>query len=449
MSKLSEQPSAIESQHDSFIRDAMVRQSDNTQVTARRLATKTLVRNSSEPQILSSSLPDAFRASPAELSVGSDSFPVNFPAIDSTRSQTPSEHSMDTDRVSESLTFDSARSHTDSPAFASRSEPFPQDFDPFGDEQPKDPFACDSPEEEVFQTKAIVADPDPFAEDPFVNDPFAGESFESRPKSGSSLGNHSNADTSSQYSDCRSTHESHSHSTPSDSQAEFTATLPKEALSHWESFSEKPTPTDSNQTIVDQLQARGEIDSVAQSNKEVNSNGITGGIKKDPFGSLDPLSSLDFKSKHGIKEDLSWAFKNKNTTEEPADWESSESASNQNQDDSKLNQDDSKLNDNQSTAGITSDHVTSAVNQLELRTDTGSSWATDDGFSVSSSVQPQLTVNGSNLQAQQPMSMQQTAMTNQMAGIQATPPMMPPRPQPSVGNPFAPNNQVRLKHISV
>ena len=459
LSKLPEQPSAVEHMQDAFVRDTQIRQSDNTQLTARRLANKTLVRNQSEP-MFSSSLPDgfrdSFRGSPADFSTqishssgGSDAFPVSFPQPDaiSARSQTPSEHSMDTDRVSESLTFDSARSHTDSPAFHSRSDPFPQDFDPFGDEQPKDPFS-ESPEEEVFTTKAITVDPDPFAEDPFASDPFAGDSFEGRPKSGSSLGNHSNADTSSQYSDCRSTHESHSYSN-SDSQAEVhTVTFPKEALSHWESFSEKPTPTEGDKTVVDKFAAA--TASSETKGGALSTNGLTnpGEIRRDPFGSLDPLTSVDIKAKLQIKEnlqikeELQWAFSNKNQPpEENRDWSASGATNQNNQSDSTTA---ASVQSNQTVTAGPSDHVTSAAatqSELALGPETQSEcWASDDAFS-SSSQQPFAALNGGGGIAQ-PMAPPTTAFGHMTPPMQQqTAPAMPPRPQ-SVGNPFAPNNQV-------
>ena len=461
LTKLTEQPSATEHMQEAFVRDTQIRQSDNTQLTARRLANKTLVRNQSEP-MFSSSLPDgfrdSFRASPADFSTqssGADAFPVSFPPTDlsSARSQTPSEHSMDTDRVSESLTFDSARSHTDSPAFHSRSEPFPQDFDPFGDEQPKDPFS-ESPEEEVFTTKAVTVEVDPFA-DPFGADPFAGDLFDSRPKSGSSIGKESNADTSSQYSDCRSTQESHSHSN-SDSQAEaHSATLPKEALSHWESFSEKPTPTEGDKTVVDKFAAAATA-SCETKDDALNTNGLTtvGEIRRDPFGSLDPLISVDIKAKLQIKEnlqikeELQWAFSNKNQPPEESRDCSASGANHTNQIDSNVTA--MSVQSNQNFTAGSSDHVTSVVNQSELaqgpETEQAEGWATDDAF-CSSSQQPFAAVNGGSMV--QPMA-QRTSAFGQMAPVvqQQMAPAMPPRPQ-SVGNPFAPNNQVCFKMLQI
>ncbi len=374
---------------------------------------------------------------------------------------------MDTDRVSESLTFDSARSHTDSPAFLSRSDPFPQDFDPFGDEQPKDPF-LESPEEEVFATKAVTVEPDPFA-DPFGSDPFSSDPFENnRPKSGSSLGNQSNADTSSQYSDCRSTHESHSHSN-SDSQAEVhSATLPKEALSHWESFSEKPTPTESdNKSVVDKF-ATASASNDTKGSDALNTNGVTsaGEMRRDPFGSLDPLTSVDIKAKLQIKEnlqikeDLQWAFNNKNQPPAPAapeqsgDW-SAEGANETNQvnDDTPVNTATSAAassfdQSNQSYTAGAPDHVTSAhqsqLAQVPETQPVSEGWATDDGF-YSSSQQPFAAVNGGSAMVQQPPMGQQQHMgfgPMSPAAQQQIPTQMPPRQQ-SVGNPFAPNNQVR------
>ena len=462
LSKLPEQPSAIEHMQDAFVRDTQIRQSDNTQLTARRLANKTLVRNQSEPMFNSSGpdgFRDSFRGSPADFSTqssgGSDAFPVSFPQPDSisARSQTPSEHSMDTDRVSESLTFDSARSHTDSPAFH-RSDPFPQDFDPFGDEQPKDPFS-ESPEEESFTTQAITVDPDPFAEDPFASDPFTSDTFEGRPKSGSSLGNHSNADTSSQYSDCRSTHESHSYSN-SDSQAEaHSITLPKEALSHWESFSEKPTPTEGDKTVVDKFAsaAASAPSSETKDSDAPDTNGITnpGEIRRDPFGSLDPLTSVDIKAKLQIKEnlqikeELQWAFSNKNQPpEETRDWSASSAAAT-NQTNQNDNTTATSVQSNQTFTAGPSDHVTSAVvtqSELAQGPETQSEgWATDDAF-YSSSQQPFAAVNGGGGMGQ-PMAQPTTAFGHMTPPIQQQQmaPAMPPRPQ-SVGNPFAPNNQV-------
>ncbi len=464
-----------------------MRQSDNTQLTARRLANKTLVRNQSEPAFNSAEpkdgFRDSFRASPADFSgggtghsAGPDAFPVSFPSTND-RSQTPSEHSMDTDRVSESLTFDSARSHTDSPAFHSRSDPFPQDFDPFGDEQPKDPFS-ESPEEEVFTTKAITVDPDPFADDPFASDPFES----SRPKSGCSLGNQSNADTSSQYSDCRSTHESHSHSN-SDSQAEAhgALTLPKEALSHWESFSERPTPTDQpDKSITDKLAAS----STEPKDEETNTNGVTTGeMRRDPFGSLDPLTSVDIKAKLQIKEnlhikeELQWAFSNK--SQPPAAQQASvpdeasqrpvlgTSETNQFSESyvasSAIVQSSPSFPVTATVAAGPADHVTStsqssmtSLNQsqapvVESTPSQAEGWASDEAFHSSSCQQPFVAVNGGSavvhggggaVMQQPPTGFGQVSPTPPPFQ-QQMPPAMPPRQQ-SIGNPFAPNNQVRV-----
>lgn len=465
LTKLTEQPSAAEHMQETFVRDTQIRQSDNIQLTARRLASKTLVRNQSEP-MFGSSLPDgfrdSFRASPADFSAhssGSEAFPTSFPPPDSSsaRSQTPSEHSMDTDRVSESLTFDSARSHTDSPAFHSRSDPFPQDFDPFGDEEPKDPFS-ESPEEEVFTTKAVTVEPDSFA-DPFGSDPFASDPFESRPKSGSSLGNQSNADTSSQYSDCRSTHESHSHSN-SDSQADAAAqgglTLPKEALSHWESFSERPTPTEADKTVVDKFAAAEASTSSESKDDALNTNGLTntGEIRRDPFGSLDPLTSVDIKAKLQIKEnlqikeELQWAFSNKKQQQPPEenrDWSASgTNPTNQIDDNTASTTSSVQLQNQNCTTTGPSDHV-SGFDQSEFVAQAAPAetqsqnegWASDDAFH-SSSQQPFAAFNGGGNMAQP------TAAFGQMSTAppqQQMPPSTLPRQQ-SVGNPFAPNNQV-------